>query len=134
MHIRVRARLLRLIRRQELGGYPVILHYDSQVSGLRPWFWYDTIVLVVSSPIIFISRPVDGEQRIPPSDFERHGVTHDFKNPCCLCAADGSGLAYTESVVCLDIDGPYAGEYIARCATGRCGYFSKFDPVFMFFR
>src|ERR1700733_15182673 len=32
------------------------------------------------------------------------------------------GVSYTESAVCLDIDGPYLGEYVVRCATDACGY------------
>lgn len=87
----------------------------------------------LSFPLMtFCSRPVDGGQRIPPSDFEDYGATHIFKNPSCLCAATRAGFAYTESDVCLATDGPYAGEYVARCATDGCGYFSKLDFVLHF--
>lgn len=77
-------------------------------------------------------RPVVGSIRVPPSDFAQHRVTHDFQNPCCLCAAI-TGVAYTESIVVLNMSGPYSGEYVGRCATNRCGYFSKLSLIAIFY-
>lgn len=90
-----------------------MLHYDSQTADLRPWRW-----------------PIVDQKRLPPSDFEQHSITHDFQNPCCFCAASATGISYTESVVCLDIDGPYSGEYVARCAIGGCKYFIPLERMY----
>jgi hypothetical protein len=61
--------------------------------------------------------------RVPPSDFTNYRTVREFKGPCCLCASDAAADSYTESAVYLALSGPYDGEYVAGCASDRCGYF-----------
>ncbi|KAH6866051.1 hypothetical protein BKA70DRAFT_1454641 [Coprinopsis sp. MPI-PUGE-AT-0042] len=102
---------------------PTILHWSPRKKDLEVWYW---------------PTDVDG-QRIAPSELEAHRRTHEFRSPCCLCAADGthpSGFesSYTEAQIGIVTKLPneglqseygcYAltGEYVAICAQRRCGY------------
>jgi hypothetical protein len=42
-------RFLRRIRIQEFNASAILLHYDSQSSDIKPWRWYDIIVIALSS-------------------------------------------------------------------------------------
>lgn len=68
-------------------------------------------------------RPLrGGNERICPEEFALYKELYDYRAPCCLCALENLGAAYTESVVYIAHSGPYTGEYVAGCATGSCGY------------
>lgn len=100
-----------------------ILHHGSGT--------YSTIIVCNSwsnnTSIFWFLRPVLGKRRLPPDEFATHCITHKFRNLCCLCAA--STGRYTESIMSMDLSGPQVGEYVARCSTDTCGYFSI--PVFI---
>lgn len=65
---------------------------------------------------------------IHPSQFINYRAVHEFRGPCCLCASDG-GDSYTESAVYLALSGQYDGEYVAGCASDRCGYFGTWPST-----
>jgi hypothetical protein len=69
-------------------------------------------------------RPVnDAGERVTPSDLEAHRLSHRFLGPCCICAASEEQLIFTESAIVLVLSGRRAGQYVARCAQGKCGYY-----------
>jgi hypothetical protein len=70
-------------------------------------------------------RPV-GEtgQRVTPTSLSDYRMSHRFQFPCCLCPTDQFEIDYIESAIYLPVFGPYAGKYVAGCATNSCGYFS----------
>lgn len=100
-----------LVRIDRQLSVNVILHYDAESNDLRAWFW-----------------PVDDVgHRVTPSGLSGYRETHEFKAPCCLCAAETTAIAnYTETVIYIAADaGPYHGSYVAGCAFNRCGYLSE---------
>jgi hypothetical protein len=73
-----------------------------------------------------VQRPVDDAgNRVTPAALEDHRVSNVFRGPSCLCAYT-AGDAYTESAIYMAVDGSNFGEYVASCATGRCGYLSMY--------
>lgn len=120
---------------------PTILHWSPNKKDLEVWFW---CLIFLShrrgTPAHGFNRPTDSNrQRIAPSELEAHRRTHEFRSPCCLCAADGthpSGFdsSYIESQIGLVRTHPdhlrqteygrynLNGEYVAVCAQRRCGY------------
>jgi hypothetical protein len=82
------------------------------------------------------ARPVtDAGERVTPSKLLEHRRSHDFKAPCCLCASlDPNENAYTEASIFLATLGPFAGQYVAACATGLCRYWGEFVPKKYCFR
>lgn len=76
-------------------------------------------------------RPCDPvtAELIPPSELEEHCRTHLVRPPCCLCPVETSGKGYTPSRISIvEVIGPNStsvlnGEYVASCASNRCGYF-----------
>ncbi|TFK28678.1 hypothetical protein FA15DRAFT_700885 [Coprinopsis marcescibilis] len=92
-----------------------VLHWCSERDDLCDWAW-----------------PVDLETggRIPPSELEGHRRTHFFRAPNCLCAYL-LDQPYIEAQIGL-VYAPRGregsilnGEYVAECATKRCGYFGQ---------
>ena len=72
-------------------------------------------------------RPINEQgQRVTPSDLAAHRLSHRFLGPRCLCMLENySRGSHKEAVIVILTRGPHVGEYVARCATGRCGYFGK---------
>jgi hypothetical protein len=64
--------------------------------------------------------------RVFPSDLLHHRVAYDFRAPYCLCACNFGSVTFTESIIYVAVQGDYAGEYVAGCATNSCGYLSRF--------
>jgi len=64
--------------------------------------------------------------RVLPSELLHHRIAYDFRAPYCLCACNFGGVTFTESSIHVAVQGDYAGEYVAGCATNSCGYLSKF--------
>ena len=119
--------LLRWIQIHEQLSPTVVLHYDHPSRDLRTWFW----CVLSSSPfactlIIDFLRPVTEKgSRVPPSDLLDHRVHYNFCAPCCLCIPNADGCGFTETAIYVALSGPYAGEYVAGCASDTCGYLSK---------
>ncbi|KAF6742417.1 hypothetical protein DFP72DRAFT_1081954 [Ephemerocybe angulata] len=108
---------------------PVIYHWNAKRQRLEEWCW-----------------PCDdgaGGARIPPHGLQDHRRTHWFRAPCCLCAyLDGEdytecSIGIVETLPMPDQDPDrnrvvMNGEYVATCATDRCGYFvglERFYPL-----
>lgn len=74
-----------------------------------------------------VARPVtQSGTRVAPSELSSYRDEHDFRMPSCLCvigAADEN--SYMECTIYLATSGPYSGEYVAGCASGRCVYLRK---------
>ncbi|KAF6751821.1 hypothetical protein DFP72DRAFT_1070857 [Ephemerocybe angulata] len=98
---------------------PAILQYDSGTGELAPWYW-----------------PGDRAtgRHLPPDELQDHRRTHKFRAPCCLCSLlDDVPYVEAEIAVVESLPLPHAdreqnrtvmhGEYVAACATNRCGYF-----------
>ncbi|KAF6740855.1 hypothetical protein DFP72DRAFT_864736 [Ephemerocybe angulata] len=104
----------------------IIYHWSSIRRKLEEWCW-----------------PCDDESgaRIPPHGLQDHRRTHSFRAPCCLCAyLDGE--EYTEAAISIVETIPMPdddpdrnrttmnGEYVATCATDRCGYFISLERFY----
>ncbi|TEB18275.1 hypothetical protein FA13DRAFT_1803877 [Coprinellus micaceus] len=98
-----------------------ILHYDSGVGDMRPYFW-----------------PSDEtDQRVKPPALNSLRLTHLFKGPSCYCAWLQGGR-YTEAKIGLALrtGGPSGisdaclGQFVAICAEQRCGYFVSLDKFY----
>ena len=90
-----------------------------------------------ADPPKFSNRPCDPQsgELIAPSQLEDHCRTHLVRPPCCLCPI-ATGKGYSSSRISIvqasqpDSDGSTSilnGEYVASCASGRCGYFGTFN-------
>lgn len=60
-----------------------------------------------------------------PCQWAKYCATNDFKYPCCLCAAQRPGAAYTETNVEQANTGKNPGKWFAVCVDNRCGYKSE---------
>jgi hypothetical protein len=77
-----------------------------------------------------VQRPVDNAgNHVTLTALEDHRVSNVFRGPSCLCAYT-TGVTYTESAIYMAVDGPNFGEYVASCATSRCGYLSMYIYLF----
>jgi hypothetical protein len=106
----------------------IVLHYDPPSRDLRAWFWCVWLPCSFECTLINITlRPVFAEtgNRVPPSDLVDYRADHYFCAPWCLCASNTRGPGFTETAIYVAVRGPYAGEYVAGCATDTCGYLSK---------
>lgn len=122
MSVPLYSRFLSRIEHEQRKTPTIILHYDSHSRDLRVWFWYAFSHVNIVYTEICLRRPVSNiGVRVPPTDLFDYRSTHDFKTPCCLCACKAYG-SYTETAIFRALDGPYAGEYVASCASGSCGY------------
>ena len=78
-----------------------------------------------TDPRLMGDRPVNARgERVLPSNLLEYRALHEFLGPCCLCAASNptKEAAFTESSIFVSSTGPQAGEYVAACAKGECGY------------
>lgn len=67
-----------------------------------------------------------GEQ-VAPSDLRDHRLSHRFLGPGCLCPLKTeSRPTFTEAAIFVARSGSFAGQYVAECARGDCGYFGKY--------
>ncbi|TEB30834.1 hypothetical protein FA13DRAFT_1710106 [Coprinellus micaceus] len=96
---------------------PVPWHYDYRVGHLAPYPW-----------------PLDPEtfRRLTPSRFQEVMRTHELRAPSCLCAildhTDYSEckIGIAESIISTEHGRSLSvlnGEYVATCASRRCGFF-----------
>jgi hypothetical protein len=80
-----------------------------------------------SDLLLKLNRPTNEHgERVSPSDLRFHRLSHAMLGPCCLCPLlKNSGEDFVESAIYMVGHGLYAGEYVASCANGECGYFGK---------
>lgn len=110
---------------REATGCIKSLDPKTRTLTILPW-------LVTSNNLCFqylhISRrPVRDTERVVPSELEEHRKSHQFLGPCCLCPLfepQGRPI-FTEAAIFIATSGPFAGEYIAKCAKGDCGYLGQ---------
>jgi hypothetical protein len=71
-------------------------------------------------------RPTSTEARIKPSEMQEHRTSHRMLGPCCLCPMiDMSKPDFIESAIYIASNGEQAGQFVAACAKGKCGYFGE---------
>jgi len=76
--------------------------------------------------LYYLLRPASDEARVHPQDLEDHRISHQMLGPCCLCPlAEATQPDFVEAAVYPASVGPYAGQYVASCAQGRCNYFGE---------
>jgi hypothetical protein len=89
-------------------------------NGIMVATWNDCLLLID----ITSSRPSTMEARVPPSDLRNYRLSHCMLGPCCLCPlADQNGPDFVEAAIYPS--GALSGEYVASCASEKCGYFGK---------
>jgi len=90
-----------------------------------------TPLLEVISVTISFNRPTnDLGERVPPSDFGEHRRLHRICGPGCLCPLKEQTGTFTEAAIYVPTQGRYAGQYVAACARGTCGYFGEYCHAF----
>jgi hypothetical protein len=78
-------------------------------------------------------RPVDGDKRVEPSRLLEYREQHNFQTPLCLCpllqsfSKEPTSIMPVETVILEKKSGTHVAEYVAECASGRCGYFGEFQ-------
>jgi hypothetical protein len=82
--------------------------------------------------VINFDRPVIDEEdkRVKPCNLLEYREQHHFRAPQCLCPllqklGDGEELII-ETAIFEKISGTGITEYVAECASGRCGYSGVF--------
>ncbi|KAG1848814.1 hypothetical protein C8R48DRAFT_677193 [Suillus tomentosus] len=87
----------------------VVLELDEARETLCVWYW-----------------PVnDHGERVVPSDLASHRKSHRFRGPRCLCGFiddDENASYHREAAIVVLTRGPHVGEYVACCASSKCGY------------
>ncbi|KAG1717300.1 hypothetical protein EDD22DRAFT_856245 [Suillus occidentalis] len=94
----------------------VVLELDEAGETLCVWYW-----------------PVnDDGGRVVPSDLASHRRSHQFRGPRCLCAFiddDENSSYHREAAMIVLTRGPHAGEYVACCASSKCGYIVFIEQI-----
>jgi hypothetical protein len=65
---------------------------------------------------------------VVPSDLASHQKFHQFRGPRCLCGFiddDENSSYHCEAVIVVLTWGPHVGEYVACCASSKCGYIGE---------
>jgi len=110
-----------------------VLSLDPVRRSLVTWYW--SVPALQDRPnqpeSSHICRPANGKElkRVPPSDLPKFRDSHKLENPYCLCLlfAENGGGAPDEVAVLIETEGPYSGEYVAKCAKDECGYLGQFS-------
>ncbi|KAG2156447.1 uncharacterized protein EDB93DRAFT_1247156 [Suillus bovinus] len=79
------------------------------------------------------SWPVnDDGARVVPSDLVAYRKSHRFRGPHCLCAFmdDHNPSDHHEAAIVMLKRGPRTGEYVACCASSKCGYVAFIEQTF----
>ncbi|KAG2737189.1 hypothetical protein P692DRAFT_20762364, partial [Suillus brevipes Sb2] len=106
-------RLAKLITQAMLWTFSV-LHYDAKSKTMVDWDW----------------PADDGNNMIPPDQFENYRKERNLKYPCCVCA-DGTQQTYVEAIVYRWWNATTrTWVWISRCATDRCTYEVRIDRYF----
>ena len=102
-----------------------VLELDKAGQSLQVWLWCVVIWYHELSIEQSADRPVnDNGERIAPSDLAAHRLSHQFLGPRCLCMLANCDI-HLETAMVMRRRGQYAGEYVACCVTGKCGYFGE---------
>jgi hypothetical protein len=75
------------------------------------------------------SRPVDEDKRVEPGRLLEYREQHDFRTPLCLCPllqTLSEEPTIMEAAILQKRSGTHVGEYVAECASRRCGYLGGF--------
>ncbi|KAG2744886.1 hypothetical protein P692DRAFT_20850060 [Suillus brevipes Sb2] len=95
----------------------VVLELDNETrKTLAVWSW-----------------PVDENgARVVPSDLVAYRKSHRFRGPRCLCAFldDHKPNDHHEAAIVMLKRGPRTGEYVACCASSKCGYVAFIEQTF----
>ncbi|KAG1829737.1 hypothetical protein DFJ58DRAFT_737186 [Suillus subalutaceus] len=86
-----------------------VLELDETGKTLCVWYW-----------------PVkDDGERVVPSDLVAYHKSHQFQGPHCLCLLldEHDPCNHRKVAIVMVTRGPNAGEYLACCASSKCGYF-----------
>jgi hypothetical protein len=65
---------------------------------------------------------------VAPSALCEYREHHQFLGPSCLCPLLQRLIeepVFTEAAIYIPVFGRYAGEYVAECASSRCGYLGQ---------
>ncbi|KAF8232960.1 hypothetical protein L208DRAFT_1269147 [Tricholoma matsutake] len=76
--------------------------------------------------------PIHARKRIALGTLCEHCEHYQFLGPSCLCPLlqqVSEDLVFTEAAIYILVFGRYAGEYVAKCANGQCGYISQFPSI-----
>jgi len=77
-------------------------------------------------------RPLDRNGALlKPSDLNIHRDSHVFFGPCCLCPlVENDARNIVEAMMVMDNPkNRPVGEYVAKCARQKCGYFGQWLRV-----
>jgi hypothetical protein len=92
-------------------------------------------------PFTINCRPVVGDklERIEPSRLLEYREQHHFRTPLCLCPLlqtrlDDEEPTITEAAILEKRSGTHIAEYVAECASSRCGYFGELSVIFQEWR
>jgi hypothetical protein len=80
----------------------------------------------------FNCRPVDKDKRVEPSRLLEYREQHHFRTPVCLCPLLQTLVkepTITEVAIREKRSGTHVAEYVAECASSRCGYFGEFPSL-----
>ncbi|KAG1835327.1 hypothetical protein DFJ58DRAFT_847452 [Suillus subalutaceus] len=92
-----------------------MLELDETGKTLCVWYW-----------------PVkDDGERVVPSDLVVYRKSHQFRGPHCLCLLldEHDPGNHHEVAIVMVTQGPNAGEYLACCASSKCGYFAFIEKL-----
>jgi hypothetical protein len=72
-------------------------------------------------------RPVNEcGARVTPSNLREYRGLYDFQGPTCMCASQGTADdGGAEAAIFMSTMGDSVGEYVAACASGKCGYWGE---------
>ncbi|KAF8235833.1 hypothetical protein L208DRAFT_1254779 [Tricholoma matsutake] len=76
--------------------------------------------------------PIHARKCIALGALCEHHEHYQFFGPSCLCPLlqqVSEDLVFTEAAIYILVFGRYAGEYIAKCANGRCGYIGQSPSI-----
>ena len=73
---------------------------------------------------------MDEDKRVEPSRLLEYREQHYFRTPLCLCPLLQTLSEITEAAILEKKSGTHTAEYVAECASGRCGYFGEFSVIF----
>ena len=103
------------------------LDIENLTLSVLHWYMSPEQVILSSSTSDILHRPMNQQERVPPSELREHRQSHEFLGPCCLCPlfVPNGKRVFTEAAMFIAASGPFSGEYVAQCAKGECGYLGQ---------
>ena|SRR5271170_3587759 len=124
--------LLRVVVFISIKSAPQPMRFSNSITMLMGWSYGNGTCMHYLWSIIYITqlnRPLNARgERIPPSDLSDHRSSHRFLGPCCICPLlrpAVQGCTFVEAAIFMATHGRLAGQYLAVCARGRCGYIGE---------